>query len=89
MIVRLLRLREREHAHQDSNTGGLGAKQACVRLKNVLHAFRSHISLSHRLHLTSVTWSFVLDVITCNMICRCHENPTNGPTCELNMVRLP
>ena len=78
---RLARLRERSYMRRDSNTGGLGAKRACV--------FRSHVRSSHVLRPLSATRSLILNVSTCSIICRRHEDPTNGPTGDPGMVRLP
>ena len=43
----------------------------------------------HVLHPSSATRSLILDVSTCSMVCRRHEDPTNGPTGDPSMVRLP
>ena len=69
--------------------GHLGAKQACARFKNGSHSFRSHVRPSHVLRLSSATRSLILDVSTCNVICRRHEDPMNGPTGDPSTVRLP
>ena len=89
MIVRLAHLWEHSHVRRDSNTGGLGAKWACVQFKNGSLAFRSHVHSLHVLHPSSATRSLILDVSMCNVICRRHEDPTNGPTGDPSMVRLP
>ena len=89
MIVRLARLRERSRMHRDSNTGSLGAKQACVWFKNGSRVFRSHVRSSHVLHALSATRSLILNVSTCIIVCHRQEDPTNGPTGDPGMVRLP
>ena len=73
----------------DSNTGGLGAKQACVWFKNGSCMFQLHVCLLHVLRPSSANRSLILDVLMCNVICRRHEDPTNGPTGDPSMVRLP
>ena len=75
--------------HRDSNTGGLGAKQACTQLRNDSQAFRSLVHLSHMLHQSSASQSLIIDVSVCNVICRHHDEPTNGPTGDPSMVLLP
>ena len=89
MIARLVRLQEHLHMHRDSNTGGLGTKWACVQFNNGLHMFQSHIHSLQVLHQSSATRTLILDVSMCNMICRRHDDPTNGPTGDPSMVRLP
>ena len=89
MIARMACLWERSHVRCDSNTGGLGAKRACMQFKNGSHVFQSHVRLSHVLRPSSATRSLILDVSTCNEICRSQEDPTNGPTGDPSIVRLP
>ena len=73
----------------NSNTDGLGTKQACMQLKNGSCIFRLHICSLHVLHPSSATRSLILDISMCNVICRRHDDPTNGPTGDPSMVRLP
>ena len=87
--MRLARLRERSRMHRDSNTGGLGAKWACARFKNGSHVFQLHVCSSHVLHPSSATRSLILNVSTCSIVCRRHEDPTNGPMGDPGMVSLP
>ena len=87
--MRLARLRERSRMCRDSNTGGLGTKWACARFKNGLRMFRSHVRSSHVLHPLIATRSLILNVSMCSIVCRHHEDPTNGPTGDPGMVRLP
>ena len=74
---------------RNSNTGGFGAKRACVRFKNGSRAFRSCVHSSHVLHLLSATRSLILYVSTCKVVCRRHDDPTNGPTGGPRMAMLP
>ena len=74
---------------RDSNTGGLGAKRACAQFKNGSHVFQACVRSSHVLPPLSTTRSLILNVSTCIMVCRRHEDPTNGPTGDPGMVRLP
>ena len=85
----LAHLWERLHARCDSNTGGLGATWACAWFKNGSCTFRSHVHSSHVLHLSSATRSLILDVSTCYVICRHHDEPMNGPMSDPSMGRLP
>ena len=87
--MRLVRLQERSRMCRDSNTGGLGAKQACARFKNGSRAFRSRVHSSHVLHQLSATRSLILYVSTCKVVCRRHDDPTNGRTGDPSMVMLP
>ena len=87
--MRLARLRERLHMRHDSNTGSLGAKQACARFKNGSRVFRSHIRSSHVLCPLSASRSLILNISMCKVVCRRHDDPTNGPTGDPGMVRLP
>ena len=87
--MRLVRLREHSCMHRDSNTGGIGAKRACVRFKNGSRMFRSHVRSSHVLCPLSATRSLILNVSTCIIVCRRHDDPTNGPMGDPGMVRLP
>ena len=89
VIMRLARLREHSCTCRNSNTGGLGAKRACVRFKNGSHVFRSHMHSSHVLCLLSVTRSLILNVSTCKGVSCRHDDPTNGPMGDPSMVRLP
>ena len=89
VIVRLAHLRERSRMRRDSNTGGLGAKRACTRFKNGSRVFRSHVRSSQVLRPLSATRSLILNVSTCKVVCRRHDDPTNGPTGDPGMVRLP
>ena len=82
-------LMERLHMCRDSNTGGLGAKQACTRFKNGLRVFRTHVRSSHVLRPLSATRSLILNVSMCIMVCRRHDDNTNGPMGDPGMVRLP
>ena len=72
----------------DSNTGGLGAKWACARFKNGTCMFWSRVRSSHVFRQLSATRSLILNVSTCNVVCRRHEDPTNGPMGDPGMVRL-
>ena len=74
---------------RDSNTAGLGAKQACEWFKNGSRMFRSHVCSSHMLRPLSATRSLILNVSTCSIVCRRHDDPTNHPTGDPGMVRLP
>ena len=74
---------------RDSNTGGLGAKWACMRFKNGSRMFQSHVRSSHVLRPLSATRSLILNVSTCIIVCRRHEDSTNGPMDDPGMVRLP
>ena len=89
MIVRLAHLRERSRMCHDSNTGGLGAKRASVRYKNGSSVFRSHVRSSPVLRPLSATRSLILNVSTCSIVCRRHDDPINGPTGDAGVVRLP
>ena len=88
MIVRLARLRERSRMRRDSNMGGLGAKQACERFKNGSRVFWSHVRSLHVLRPLSATRSLILNASTCSIVCRRHDDPTNGPMGDPGMVRL-
>ena len=74
---------------RDSNMGGLGAKWACARFKNGSHVFWSNVHLSHVLRPLSASRLLILNVSTCIIECRRHDDPTNGPTGDTGMVRLP
>ena len=87
--MRLARLRERSRMRRDSNTGSLGAKQACAWFKNGSRVFWSHVRSSHVLRPLSATLSLILNVSTCIIVCRRHEDPTNGPMGDPGMVGLP
>ena len=89
VIVRLARLQERSRTCHDSNMGSLGAKWACMQFKYGSHVFRSHVRSSCMLHQLSATRSLILNVSTCKEVCRRHDDPTNGPTGDPSMVRLP
>ena len=75
--------------HCDSNTGSLGAKQACVQFKNGSRMFQLHVHSPHVLDPLSATRSLILNISMCSMVCRRHNDPTNGPTGDPGMVRLP
>ena len=81
-------MQERSCMRRDSNTGGLGAKRACAQFKNGSHVFQSHVRSLHVLRPLSATLSLILNVSTCNFVCRRHVDPTNGPTGDPGMVRL-
>ena len=89
VIVRLARLQGRLRTRQDSNMDGLGAKRACARFKNGSRVFRSHVRSSRILRPLSATRSLILYVSTCSIVCRRQDDPTNGPTGDPSMVRLP
>ena len=59
MIARLVHLQEHLRTCHDSNTGSLGAKQACAWFKKGLHVFQLHVHLFHMLHPFGVTRSLV------------------------------
>ena len=75
--------------HRDSNTGSLGTKRACMQFKNSSRLFQSHIHLLHMLCPLSVTRSLILNASMCQVVCRRHNDPTNGPMGDPSMVRLP
>ena len=75
--------------HRDSNTGSLGTKRACAWFKNSSRMFQSHVRSSHVLRMLSATQSLILNVSTCSIVCCRHDDPTNGPTGDPGMVRLP
>ena len=85
----MARLWERSRMRHDSNMGSLGAKRACARFKNGSHVFRSHVRSLHVLRPLSATRSLILNVSTCKVVCRNHDDPTNDPTGDPSMVRLP
>ena len=89
VIMRLARSQEHSRMRRDSNTGGLGAKRACARFKNGSRVFRSHVRSSHVLLPLSATRSLILNVSTCSIVCCRHDDPTNGPTGDPGMVKLP
>ena len=74
---------------RDSNMGSLGAKQACAQFKNGLHVFCTCVHSSYVLHLLSATLLLILNVSMCKVVCHRHDDPTNGPTGDPSMVRLP
>ena len=82
-------LTERSRMRRDSNMCGLGAKRACARLKNGSRVFRSHVRSPHVLCPLSPTRSLILNVFTCSIVCLRHDDPTNGPTGDPVMLRLP
>ena len=51
--------------------------------------FWSHVCLSRDLRQFSATRWLILNVSTCKVVCRRHDDPTNGPTGDPCMVRLP
>ena len=71
---------------RDSNTGGLGTKRACMQFKNCSCVFRARVRLSHVLRPLSSTRLLILNVSTCSMVCRHHDDSTMG---DPGMVRLP
>ena len=73
-------MQERSCMRRDSNMGGLGAKWACAWFKNSSRVFWSHVRSSHVLRSLSATLSLILNVSTCSIVCRRHDDPTNGPT---------
>ena len=87
--MRLARLRERSRTRHDSNMGSLCAKRACVRFKNGSRVFRLHVRSLRVLRPLSATRSLILNVSTCKVVCRRHDDPFNGPTGDPRMVRLP
>ena len=97
LISSLFILRDREQVRlweclrtrHDSNTGSLGAKRACARFKNGSRVFRSHVRSSRVLRPLCATQSLILNVSTCKVVRRSHDDPTNGPMGDPNMVRLP
>ena len=60
-----------------------------ARFKNGSCVFWLHIRSSHMLRPLSATRSLILNVSTCSIVCRRHDDPTNGPTGDPGMVRLP
>ena len=89
VIVRLARLQERSRMRHDSNMGSLGTKRACTRFKNGSRMFRSHVRSSCVLLPLSATRSLILNVSTCKVVHRRHDDPTNGPMGHPSMGRLP
>ena len=89
VIMRLAHLWEHSRMCCDSNTGGLGAKRACAQFKNGSRVFQLRVCFSHVLCLLIATRSLILNVSTCSTVCRRHDDPMNGPTGDLGMVRLP
>ena len=87
--MRLAHLRECLRTRHVSNTGNLGAKRACAQFKNGLHVFRSHVRSARVLRPLSATRSLILNASTCKVVCRRHDDPTNGPTGDTSIVRLP
>ena len=73
----------------DPNTRSLGAKWACAQFKNGSCVFWSHVHSLHVLHPLDATRSLILNVSTCKVVCRRHDDPMNGPTGDPSMVRLP
>ena len=51
--------------------------------------FRSRVRLLQMLPPLSATLSLILNVSTCKVVCRRHDDPTNGPMGDPSMVRLP
>ena len=82
-------MQEGSRMRHDSNTGGLGTKRACAQFKNGSRVFRSHVRSSHVLRPLSATRSLILNVSTCSIVCCRRDDPTNGPTGDPGMVRLP
>ena len=87
--MRLAHLRECSRTRHDPNMGSLGAKRACAWFQNGSRLFWSHVHLSRMLRPLSVTQSLILNVSMCSIVCRRHDNPTNGPMGDPGMVRLP
>ena len=87
--MRLARLQERSRMRHDSNTGGLGTKWACIRFKNGSRVFWSRVHSLHVLRPLSLTWSLILNISTCKVVCRRHDDPMNGPMDDPSMVMLP
>ena len=87
--MRLTCLRECLRMCRETNTGGLGAKWACVQFKNSSRVFWLCVCALHVLRPLSATQSLILNVSMCKVVCRHHDDPTNGPTGDLSMVRLP
>ena len=85
----LAHLQERSRMRHDSNTGSLGTNRACAWFKNGLCVFRSHVRSSHVLRPLSATRWLILNVSTRIIVCRRHDDPTNGPMGDPGMVRLP
>ena len=85
LIGSLVVMRDCE-AGRNSNTGGLGAKRACAQFKNSSCVFRSRVRSLHVFRPLSATRSLILNVSTCSMVCRHHDDPTNGPTGDPSMV---
>ena len=75
--------------HRNSNTGGLGAKWACMRFKNGSCVFRLLVCSLHMLQPLSATRSLILNVSTCKVVCRRHYDRTNGHTGDPSTERLP
>ena len=67
----------------------LGTKWACAQFKNGSHVFWSRVCSSHVLHPLSATRSQILNVSRCKVVCRRHDDPTNGPIGDPGMVHLP
>ena len=82
-------MRERLRTRHDSSTGSLGAKRTCARFKSGSCVLRSHVRSSRMLRSLIPTRSLILNVSTCKVVCRRHDDPTNGPTGDPSMVRLP
>ena len=57
--------------------------------KNSSHVFRSHVRSSRVLRPLSATLSHISNVYTCKVVCHRHDDPTNGPTGDPSMARLP
>ena len=75
--------------HHDSNTGSLGAKRPCVGFKSGSRVIRSHVRSSRVPRPSSATRLVILNVSTRKVVCRRHDDPTNGLTGDPSMVRLP
>ena len=69
--------------------GQIRHQMGLCAVQNSSHVFRSRIRSSHVLRPLSATRSLILDVSTCKVVCRRHDDPTNGPTGDPSMVRLP
>ena len=49
----------------------------------------SRTGIFNMLRSLSATRSLILNVSTCIIVCRRHDDPTNGPMGDPGMVRLP
>ena len=79
MFVHTLRFKYGQFRHQTD---------LCTVQKQFARVLIAHTCVN-MLHSSSATQSLILDVSTCNVICHCHDDPTNGPIGDPSMVRLP